>query len=83
MPARRSRPTSCLPQHTEGAWKAGEHPALAHVIQLSEWDCQLAENEYRSTLELNTNEAMSHSWYAEYLQVLGRNEEALREQASE
>jgi TolB-like protein/DNA-binding winged helix-turn-helix (wHTH) protein/Tfp pilus assembly protein PilF len=52
------------------------HSALAHVIELYDWDWQGAEKEYRRALELNPNSDTAHIWYGEYLQVMGRNEEA-------
>jgi TolB-like protein/DNA-binding winged helix-turn-helix (wHTH) protein/Tfp pilus assembly protein PilF len=78
-------PKETLPQAKVAATKAlaiddslGEaHSALAHVIQLHDWDWQGAEKEYRRALELNPNDAMAHLWYGEFLQVMGRNEEAL------
>jgi TolB-like protein/DNA-binding winged helix-turn-helix (wHTH) protein/Tfp pilus assembly protein PilF len=78
-------PNEALPQAKAAATKAlaiddsfGEaHAALAHAIQLYDWDWQAAEKEYRRALELNPNDAMAHGWYGEYLQVMGRNEEAL------
>src|SRR5258708_31754751 len=76
-------PKEVLPQAKEAASKAvaideslGEaHAALAHVIELYDWDWQGAEKEYRRALELNPNDAMAHDWYGEYLQAMGRNEE--------
>ena len=78
-------PKETLPRAKAAAQKAlaiddslGEaHSALAHVIQLYDWDWQGAEKEYRRALELNPNDAMAHLWYGEYLQVMERNEEAL------
>jgi TolB-like protein/DNA-binding winged helix-turn-helix (wHTH) protein/Tfp pilus assembly protein PilF len=76
-------PKETLPQAKATATKAlaiddslGEaHSALAHVIELYDWDWQGAEKEYRRALELIPNDAMAHLWYGEYLQVMGRNEE--------
>jgi TolB-like protein/Tfp pilus assembly protein PilF len=76
-------PTEALQQAKAAATKAlaiddslGEaHAALAHVIEVYDWDWQGAEKEYKRALELNPNDAMAHDWYGEYLQVMGRNEE--------
>ena len=76
-------PNAALPQAKAAATKAlaiddslGEaHSALAHVIELYDWDWQGAEKEYRRALELNPNDAMTHDWYGAYLQAMGRNEE--------
>jgi TolB-like protein/Tfp pilus assembly protein PilF len=78
-------PKEVLPQAKAAATKAleiddslgGAHLALARVIQLYDWDWPAVEKEYRRALELNPNEAMAHDWYGEYLQEMGRNEEAI------
>jgi TolB-like protein/DNA-binding winged helix-turn-helix (wHTH) protein/Tfp pilus assembly protein PilF len=78
-------PKEALPQAKAAAIKAlaiddslGEaHSALAHVIELHDWDWQGAEKEYRRALELNPNDALAYDWYGEYLQAMGRNEEGL------
>jgi TolB-like protein/DNA-binding winged helix-turn-helix (wHTH) protein/Tfp pilus assembly protein PilF len=77
-------PTEVLPQAKAAATRALEiddslgeaHLALARVIQLYDWDWPAVEKEYRRALELNPNDAMAHNWYGEYLQEMGRNEEA-------
>src|SRR5713226_1085468 len=78
-------PKEALPQAKAAATKALEiddslgeaHSALAHVIELYDWDWPAVEKEYRRALELNPNDAMAHDEFSEYLQVMGRNEEAL------
>ncbi|GAC1670558.1 MAG: hypothetical protein PVS2B2_01220 [Candidatus Acidiferrum sp.] len=55
------------------------HLALARVIQLYDWDWPTVEKEYRRALELNPNDAMVCLWFGEFLQEMGRNEEALVE----
>jgi Tfp pilus assembly protein PilF len=80
-------PKETLPQAKAAATKAlaiddslGEaHAALAHVIELYDWDWQGAEKEYRRALELNPNDAMARFWFGEYLQVMGRNEEGFEQ----
>jgi TolB-like protein/DNA-binding winged helix-turn-helix (wHTH) protein/Tfp pilus assembly protein PilF len=52
------------------------HLALARAIQLYDWDWPTVEKEYRKAQELNPNDAMACLWYGEYLQEMGRNEEA-------
>jgi TolB-like protein/DNA-binding winged helix-turn-helix (wHTH) protein/Tfp pilus assembly protein PilF len=77
-------PKEVLPQAKAAATKGLEiddslgdaHSALAHVIELYDSDWQGAEKEYRRALELNPNSDTAHIWYGEYLQVMGRNEEA-------
>ncbi len=76
-------PKETLPRAKAAASKAlaideslGEaHSALAHVIELYDWDWQGAEKEYRRALELNPNDVMARFWFGEFLQVMGRNEE--------
>jgi TolB-like protein/Tfp pilus assembly protein PilF len=77
-------PKEVFPQAKEAAMRAlaiddslaEAHLALARVIQLYDWDWPIVEMEYRRALELNPNDAMAHNWYGEYLQEMGRNEEA-------
>ena len=77
-------PSEVLPQAKAAATRALEiddslgeaHLALARVSQLYDWDGPAVEKEYRRALELNPNDAMAHNWYGEYLQEVGRNEEA-------
>jgi TolB-like protein/Tfp pilus assembly protein PilF len=77
-------PKEVLPQAKAAATKALEiddslgeaHAALARVIQLYDWNWPAVEQEYRRGLDLNPNDAMTHAWYGEYLQEMGRNEEA-------
>ncbi len=76
-------PRETLPQAKAAATKALElddslseaHSALAHVIELYDWDWQNAEKQYQKALELNPNDATAHFWYGEYLQATARNEE--------
>jgi Tfp pilus assembly protein PilF len=77
-------PKEVLPQAKAAATKALEiddsfgeaHLALARVIQLYDWDWPAVEKEYRRALELSPNDALARNWYGEYLQEMGRNEEA-------
>jgi tetratricopeptide (TPR) repeat protein len=78
-------PMEALPQAMAAATKAlsiddslGEaHLALAHVVELYDWDWPRAEKEYKRALELNPNDDMAHLWYGEYLQAMGRTEEGI------
>jgi len=58
---------------------AEAHAALGGVKVDSEWDFVGAENELKRAIELNPNYATGHHWYAQYLSVMGRHEEALKE----
>lgn len=43
-----------------------------------EWNWPAAESDYRKALELNSNSASAHHWYARHLAEIGRSEEAMR-----
>jgi TolB-like protein/DNA-binding winged helix-turn-helix (wHTH) protein/Tfp pilus assembly protein PilF len=58
---------------------AEAHLAIAEVEFYQDWDFPGAEKEFRRTLELNPNYSTGHQWYAEFLSVFGRHEEATRE----
>lgn len=55
---------------------AEAHTAKALVAQTLDWDWPTAEAEYRRAIALNPNYATAHHWYAEYLALLGRFDEA-------
>ena len=54
------------------------HEQLAEIKE-KEWDWVGAEKEYRRALELNPNEALTHLYYAQFLNTVGRHQEALAE----
>jgi TolB-like protein/DNA-binding winged helix-turn-helix (wHTH) protein len=56
------------------------HLAIAEVKLYRDWDFVGAEREFRTTLSLNPNYATAHQWYGEFLTVMERNSEAIREQ---
>jgi TolB-like protein len=56
------------------------HLASAEMKLYRDWDFVGAEREFRTTLALNPNYATAHQWYGEFLTVLERNSEAIREQ---
>ena len=58
---------------------AEAHISLACLMMVNEWDWTGAYTEFRIGLELNPNYATGHHWYAEWLQYMGRHEEAIRE----
>ena len=43
------------------------------------WEWADAEREYQRAIELNPNLALAHRWYAKYLRLMGRHEEAIAE----
>ena len=58
---------------------AEAHTSLAFVLDLYDWNWELAEQEYKRALALNPSYATAHHWYAWHLIVMGRNSEALAE----
>jgi TolB-like protein/Flp pilus assembly protein TadD/predicted Ser/Thr protein kinase len=80
-------PTEVMPKAHEAAARALEldeglaeaHTALAVIAQDYDWDWKTAEREYRRAIELNPNYATAHHWYAEYLALQGRFDEAFHE----
>jgi TolB-like protein/DNA-binding winged helix-turn-helix (wHTH) protein len=55
---------------------AEAHTARAVVAQNLDWDWNTAEREYRRAIELDSNYATAHHWYAEFLALMGRFDEA-------
>jgi len=55
------------------------HTALAGIA-MSEWDWTRAETEYKRALELNPNSVNAHVGYFYLLLILGKSEEAAREE---
>ena len=55
---------------------AETHTARAVVAQNFDWDWKTAETEYQRAITLNPNYATAHHWYAEYLALMGRFDEA-------
>ena len=53
------------------------HLAAAEIKLYCDWDFRGAEKEFRRALELDTNDAQSHQWYAEFLSWMGRHQEAI------
>ncbi len=58
---------------------AEAHTSLALITENYDWNWQMAEKEYRRAITLNPNYATAHHWYAEYLALQGRFDEALTE----
>ncbi|MEE9238108.1 MAG: tetratricopeptide repeat protein, partial [Thermodesulfobacteriota bacterium] len=55
------------------------HIAIAYALTEHFWDWEAAEAEYKKGLELSPNYATGHQWYAEYLNYMGRYDEAKKE----
>ncbi len=56
---------------------AGAHEAMAVVLTWTDWDWAGAEAEWRRALALDPNAATTHAYYAHFLAVVGRVDEAL------
>jgi len=80
-------PKEAYPKAKAAAMKALEndeslaeaHTSLAHALWNYDWDWAGSEREHKRSLELNPNYATGHHWYAWFLNVMGRHEEAMRE----
>lgn len=55
------------------------HATLGLYAMNLDWDWATAEREFQLALQLNPNYATAHHWYGEYLFLLGRFDEGLRE----
>jgi TolB-like protein/Flp pilus assembly protein TadD len=58
---------------------AEAHTSLAFVTLYYDRDWSNADREFRRAIELNPNYANGHHWYAEFLSLVGRHQEAIAE----
>lgn len=80
-------PDESFPKAKTAALKALElddrlaeaHAALAQIKLYYEWDWAGGERECKRAIELNPNYATAHQYYAKYLYLTGRFDEALAE----
>ena len=80
-------PMEAFPKAKEAALKALEidgtlaeaHNSLAATELLYDWDWAAAEREFKRAIELNPNYVTAHQWYAIYLTVTERMNEAITE----
>jgi TolB-like protein/DNA-binding winged helix-turn-helix (wHTH) protein/tetratricopeptide (TPR) repeat protein len=80
-------PNEAMPKAKTAAMKALEldnslaeaHNSLALVKLSYDWDYPGAESEFKRAIELDPNYATAHHWYAHYLVIAGRFDEALNE----
>jgi TolB-like protein/DNA-binding winged helix-turn-helix (wHTH) protein/Tfp pilus assembly protein PilF len=56
------------------------HLAIAEIRLYQDWDFAGAEGEFKKTLDLNPNYSTAHQWYGEYLSLMARHQEAIREE---
>ncbi len=55
------------------------HASLALAATFYDWDWPKAEKEFRQAIELNSDYATAHEWYALFLLIMGRFDEAIIE----
>ena len=58
---------------------AEAHAALGFVLFYGDWDWPATEIELKRAIELKPSYVVSHHWYAEYLSVMGRHDQAIAE----
>ena len=77
----------CFPKAQEAVNKAlsindrqaEAHSASAMIKFLGEWNWDAAESEFNRSISLNPNVADAHHDYAQFLSIIGRHDEALKE----
>ncbi len=55
------------------------HATLGGILCYKDWNWEASENEFKLAIELNPNYATAYQWYAELLDILGRNKEARKQ----
>lgn len=81
------RPKEYFPQARDAALRALQlddglaeaHASLAYVKFWFDWDWRGAEAEFKRAIDLNPGYATAHQWYAEYLRLMGRQEDSIAE----
>jgi DNA-binding winged helix-turn-helix (wHTH) protein/tetratricopeptide (TPR) repeat protein len=56
---------------------ASAHAALAQILRNHDRDMPGAEREYLTAIQLDPSDATAHQWYAEFLSINGRYDEAI------
>ncbi len=56
---------------------AEAHLAAAEINLYVDWDFPSAEKEFRRAIELDSDDAQAHQWYAEFLSLMGRHQDAI------
>jgi len=80
-------PGEAIPKAKAAAVKALEldeslaeaHATLGSIAYYDDWNWATTEREYKRAIALSPNYATAHQWYAEYLQYMGRDDEAIGE----
>lgn len=52
------------------------HTVMGSFYTFTDWNWEAAEKEFLKAIELNPNYSTAHQYYAEYLSIMGRDEEA-------
>ena len=55
---------------------AEAHVSLAFLSYFHDWNWSAADERFQRALRLNPNDAQAHHWYADYLNAMGRFDEA-------
>jgi eukaryotic-like serine/threonine-protein kinase len=58
---------------------AEAHTSLAFAAFFHDWDWAAADARFRKAIQLNPQYALAHHWYADYLNAMGRQREAMAE----
>ncbi len=58
---------------------AQAHTSLAFATFFQEWNWPAAEERFNKAIDLNPQYALAHQWYANYLNAMGRQDEAMGE----
>jgi TolB-like protein/DNA-binding winged helix-turn-helix (wHTH) protein len=56
------------------------HLWMARFKEFHDWEFAVAEREFRKAIELDPNNALAHDFYGDYLENMGRQQEAAREE---
>lgn len=80
-------PNTAFPKAKDAANKALEidntlgeaYASLAWISSMYDWDWATAEKQFDKSIALNPNYATAHSWYALYLALMGRHDDAVSE----
>ncbi len=78
-------PKEAFPKAKEASSKAIEidntlgeaHASLAYAQMYYDWNPEAAEKEFKSAIAFNPGNAMAYNWYAIFLSVMKRTEEAI------
>lgn len=55
------------------------HATLGGILCFRDWNWEASEKEFKLAIKLNPNYATAYQWYAELLDILGRNKEARKQ----